>query len=98
MGATEILFIFFIYLLLFGAKGIPSMAKSLGQAVRSFRNATQDIQREIMSDDRPPRQDFSNVRKSHKSPPNRDQDESPSNMSDGPLDESGPEPSASVQE
>ena len=48
MGATEVIFIFAVYLLLFGAKGIPSLAKTMGQAVRTFRNATEDIQREIL--------------------------------------------------
>ena len=64
MGATEIIFIFVIYLLLFGAKGIPSLAKTMGQAVRTFRHATEDIQREILSDDArdKTRPDFSNVR------------------------------------
>lgn len=52
MGATEVIFIFAVYLLLFGAKGIPSLARSMGQAVRTFRNATEDIQREILADDR----------------------------------------------
>jgi sec-independent protein translocase protein TatA len=64
MGATEIIFIFVIYLLLFGAKGIPSLAQTMGQAVRTFRNATEDIQREILSDDarKTNRPDLSNVR------------------------------------
>jgi sec-independent protein translocase protein TatA len=48
MGATEIVFIFLIYLLLFGAKGIPSMARTMGSAVREFRSATDEIQREIL--------------------------------------------------
>ena len=55
MGATEIVFIFVIYLLLFGAKGIPSLAKTMGQAVRTFRNATEDIQRENNAGGRPHR-------------------------------------------
>ena len=62
MGATEIVFIFVIYLLLFGAKGIPSLAKTMGQAVRTFRNATEDIQREILSEEPTKRPDLSNVR------------------------------------
>jgi sec-independent protein translocase protein TatA len=49
MGATEIVFIFVIYLLLFGAKGIPSLAQTMGKAVRQFRDASNDIQREIMN-------------------------------------------------
>ena len=49
MGASEIVIIFFIYLLLFGAKGIPSLAKTMGKAMYQFREARNDIQKEIMS-------------------------------------------------
>jgi TatA/E family protein of Tat protein translocase len=49
MGATEIIFILVIYLLLFGAKGMPSLARTLGSAVREFRSASDEIQREILS-------------------------------------------------
>ncbi len=48
MGATEIIFVFVIYLLFFGAKGIPSLAKTMGKAMYQFREARNDIQREIM--------------------------------------------------
>ena len=48
MGATEIIVIFLVYLMFFGAKGIPGLARTMGRAVRSFREATSDIQREIM--------------------------------------------------
>lgn len=48
MGTLEIIFIFVVYLLLFGAKGIPTLAQTLGRAVRQFRDATSDIQREMM--------------------------------------------------
>lgn len=48
MGATEIIFIFLIYLLFFGAKGIPSLAKTMGKAMYQFREARNDIQREIL--------------------------------------------------
>ncbi len=48
MSAGEILLILVIYLLLFGAKGIPSLAQTLGKAVYQFKNATRDVQDEIM--------------------------------------------------
>jgi len=48
MGATEIVFILLIYLLLFGAKGMPSLARTMGSAVRQFRTASDEIQREIL--------------------------------------------------
>ena len=83
MGATEVIFIFAVYLLLFGAKGIPSLAKTMGQAVRTFRNATEDIQREILSEDRPKSRDFSNVR--DVTQPRDQREEQPVNVGDGPL-------------
>ena len=49
MGTTEIVFILLIYLLLFGTKGLPSMAQSMGKFMRQVRDAQQDIQREILS-------------------------------------------------
>lgn len=45
----EIVLILFIYLLLFGAKGVPTLARSLGTAMRQVRAATDEIQREILS-------------------------------------------------
>jgi len=58
MGTTEIIFIFVIYLLLFGAKGIPSLAKTMGDGIRHFRSATDDIQREIMKGTNDIKSDF----------------------------------------
>lgn len=48
MSTGEILLIFIVYLLFFGAKGIPSLAQTLGKAVYQFRNATKDVQDEIL--------------------------------------------------
>jgi sec-independent protein translocase protein TatA len=44
----EIVLILFVYLLLFGAKGVPALAQTLGKAVYQFRNAAKDVQNEIM--------------------------------------------------
>ena len=63
MGATEIVFIFLVYLLLFGAKGIPSFARTMGGAVREFRNATDQIQREILSSTDGIKEEVNKVRK-----------------------------------
>ena len=87
MGATEVIFIFAVYLLLFGAKGIPSLAKTMGQAVRTFRNATEDIQREILADDRPKSKDFSNVRDVTQPRP----DDAHGNVGDGPMKAPSPD-------
>ncbi len=41
-GFTEILIILFIVLLLFGGKRIPTLAKSLGSSIKSFKKGIQD--------------------------------------------------------
>jgi sec-independent protein translocase protein TatA len=48
MSSGEILLILIVYLLFFGAKGIPSIAQTMGKAVYQFRNAAKDVQSEIM--------------------------------------------------
>ena len=47
MGHIEILIIFLIILLIFGAKRIPEMAQGLGKGIREFRTAMRDVQEEI---------------------------------------------------
>ena len=49
IGAQELLLIFLIILLLFGARRLPEFGKSLGQGIRQFRSATKGIQDEIES-------------------------------------------------
>ena len=47
----DMLFILFIVLLLFGSKKLPELARGLGQAVREFSKAKDEIERELT---RPP--------------------------------------------
>ncbi len=54
LGATEILLILLVVLLLFGAKRIPEIARGLGKGIREFKDATNDIKREITTYDAPP--------------------------------------------
>ncbi len=42
-GPTELLIIFGIILLLFGAKNVPKLAGSLGRGIREFRQAKDEI-------------------------------------------------------
>lgn len=77
MGATEIAFIFLIYLLLFGAKGIPSMARTMGSTVRQFRQATDEIQREILSGTEGVRNEVNKVRDAANPMSKKPQKESP---------------------
>jgi sec-independent protein translocase protein TatA len=45
MGATELLIIAVIILIIFGARKIPEIGKGLGGAVREFRNIKKEITR-----------------------------------------------------
>lgn len=47
----DTLIIFLVILLLFGAKKLPELARGMGQAVREFSKAKDDIEREVT---RPP--------------------------------------------
>jgi len=47
LGGGEIALILFVALLMFGGKGIPTVARTLGKGIREFRNATNDIQRDL---------------------------------------------------
>ena len=39
LGMQELIVIFLIILLLFGAKNLPEIAKGLGKGIREFKNA-----------------------------------------------------------
>jgi len=42
LGATELLIIAFVLLILFGGKKIPEFIKGLGEAIREFRSASKE--------------------------------------------------------
>ena len=47
IGMQELLIIFLVVLLLFGAKRIPDIATGLGRGIRDFKKAVKDTQNEI---------------------------------------------------
>lgn len=47
IGASEIIFIVLIVLLLFGGKKIPELMRGLGKGVRSFKEGMSDVEEEI---------------------------------------------------
>jgi len=47
IGTWEILLIFLVALLLFGAKRIPEIAKGLGKGITEFKKAVRDVKDEI---------------------------------------------------
>lgn len=48
LGMQELLVIFLIILLLFGAKRIPDIAKGLGRGISDFKRAMKDTSDEVM--------------------------------------------------
>ncbi len=56
LGMPEVLGILVIVLVLFGAKKIPELAKGLGQGIKEFKKASNDLQDEMhRSLDEPPK-------------------------------------------
>ena len=47
IGGTEIIFILFIVVMVFGADKIPEIARGLGKGMRTLKDATNDIKHEV---------------------------------------------------
>ncbi|MDI9355875.1 MAG: twin-arginine translocase TatA/TatE family subunit [Chitinophagaceae bacterium] len=47
LGAWEVILILGVFVLLFGAKKIPELARGIGKGIREFKDASRDIKNEI---------------------------------------------------
>ena len=47
IGGQEMMFILIVVLVLFGGKKLPEIARGLGRGIREFKDASEDIKREI---------------------------------------------------
>ncbi len=47
LGTPELILIFIVILLLFGAKKLPELARGLGKSMGEFKKAREDFEREI---------------------------------------------------
>jgi sec-independent protein translocase protein TatA len=56
LGGPDLIIILLIVLVLFGAKKLPDLARSLGQSMNEFRKAREDIDRELHVTEAPPSQ------------------------------------------
>jgi sec-independent protein translocase protein TatA len=56
ISGGELMLILLFVLLFFGAKGIPDIARTMGRAMRQFRDASDQVQREITKGAREVRQ------------------------------------------
>jgi sec-independent protein translocase protein TatA len=50
LGATEILLIFLVIVIFFGAKKIPELAQGLGKGIREFKKAAREIDDEVQGE------------------------------------------------
>ena len=48
LGTGELVLIFLVILLLFGAKRLPDLAKGLGKGIREFKGAVETGKKEIL--------------------------------------------------
>ena len=51
LGMGEIILIFLVVLLLFGAKRLPEIGGSLGKGIREFKSSVKEIEREIKTEE-----------------------------------------------
>jgi len=47
LGTQEMVIIFLIFLLLFGAKKLPQLARGMGKSMGEFKKAREEFEREI---------------------------------------------------
>jgi sec-independent protein translocase protein TatA len=65
IGAQELILIFLVILLLFGAKRIPEIAHGLGKGMREFRKAMRETQDEITQPQTPEKKTEGEAKKSN---------------------------------
>ena len=53
LGTGEIILIVLAFLLLFGAKRIPELMKSMGKGVKNFKEGMKEVEKEINTPDEP---------------------------------------------
>ena len=51
LGTTEVILIVLVILLLFGAKRIPDLMKSMGKCVKSFKQGMKEVEYELKTND-----------------------------------------------
>ena len=56
IGFGELLIIFLVALLFFGAKRLPDLAGGLGKSIREFKKGLKEVQDEVSKEMQPPAQ------------------------------------------
>jgi len=63
ISGSEIVIVFFIVLLLFGADKIPEIARTMGKGMKEFRKVTGEIKKEFESNTSDFKSDIDNLKK-----------------------------------
>lgn len=69
VSGGELLVVLLFVLLFFGSKGVPEVARNLGRALRQFRDATADVQRELEKGAKDVKKGFEEQRKTFRIEP-----------------------------
>ena len=56
LGPMELIVVFLVVLLLFGAKRLPEIGSSLGKGIREFKGSIREIEKEVQAVDEPKRE------------------------------------------
>lgn len=81
LGMMEIILIFLVILLLFGAKRLPEIGSSLGKGIREFKGSIREIEGELKA----PLEDTKSVYPGE----NKDRDEGPRRLTTSEEDDAG---------
>ncbi len=73
LGMWEMMLIFLVVLLLFGAKRLPEIGSSLGKGIREFKGSIREIEREVQAPPAP----RETVASSSSSPEDAQEDQEP---------------------
>lgn len=77
-GPLELVLIFAVVLLIFGAKRIPEIARGIGKGIREFKDATSEISKELdVEDKKQQRQQIDQPRAPQQGAPQARQQSSP---------------------
>jgi len=82
-GMGEMVFIFLIVLLLFGAKRLPEIGSSLGKGIREFKGSVKEIQSELSVPDEPRKIHHTNAPPEQSTSDDAAADGEPRKLSDG---------------
>lgn len=77
LGVGEMILIFLVVLLLFGAKRLPEIGSALGKGIREFKSSVREIEHELKAPDDP---------RHRAAPPPTEVDREPRRLSDGAGD------------